>query len=180
LKTHNCLRMHGQENIKKTPLLYFLLAVFFVCSCVLLCDSSSDWWRKFALSVLLGYSVLPWCSSLSIGIVLCRSFRGTDLGYCYRNVAEYDSVSRAVCRTDWQEYRWQSFGGTFRFHCQVDVGRGDCRTCGCHLKRPAIEQRFPDPGRRLNLVRWGLIFVGPQYQTCFMSPAWRSKFEVAQ
>jgi len=30
--------------------------------------------------------------------------------------------------------------------------------------------------RRLNFVPWCLIFVDPQYGTCFMSPSWRLKF----
>jgi hypothetical protein len=68
-----------------------------------------------------------------------------------------------------QEYRCQSFGGTSCSHCQVDVRRGYCRTCGRHVEWPAIEQGCSDPVRRLYLVRWGLIFVGLQYQTCFMS-----------
>ena len=71
-----------------------------------------------------------------------------------------------------QEYGCQSFGGTTCFHCQVDVRRGDCRTCGRHVESPAMEQGCQDPRRRLNLVRWGLIFVGCQYQTYFISLVW--------
>ena len=54
--------------------------------------------------------------------------------------------------------------------------RGDWRTCGRHVKWPAVEQGCSDSGRRLDLERWRLIFVGPQYQTCFMSPFWRLEF----
>lgn len=36
-----------------------------------------------------------------------------------------------------------------------------------------VGARLPD---RLNFVRWGLIFVGSLYETCFLLPLFRLKF----
>ena len=34
---------------------------------------------------------------------------------------------------------------------------------------------------RLDFVRWRLVFMGPQYGTCFVSPLWAPQnFEVAR
>ena len=48
--------------------------------------------------------------------------------------------------------------------------------------RPPTGTRSPDRvGRseslsRPNCVRWHIVFVGPQYGTCFMSPFWLLEF----
>ena len=147
------------------PILYFLVAIFFVLSCELLCDlgwllkeiRAVGAFRVFGADSALFFSksrdcsvqavTQYWIPLLTWGIIIGMWWSMIPWLWLFAELTSFVNRTMKILFLWYvmpgiQKYRCQSVGGTFCFHCQVDVGRGDSRTCVRHVEWPAIEQGF--------------------------------------
>jgi hypothetical protein len=107
-------------------------------------------------------------------------FRGSELQNYFTKILEDDL--KALIKPQYVDQIPKAVKGTVQQLLDKKDERKNqneiCRLLGkpawnIHLGAQISDARSP---RQLNSVRWHLIFVGPQYLTCIMSPFWHLEF----